>query len=547
MHGLARQIPFFAIVLLLVAACGGAPTAPAATTAPAAPAATAAPAAPEATAAPAAPEATAAPAAGEPQRGGEAIVGLNADILNFNGNQLSFVNYPVFRQCYNRLVKYDLSMQPQPELATSWSWSDDNLTFTMELRQGVKFHNGRDFVADDVVQNFEFASNQETGANLFPRMGNIAEVKAIDTDTVEITFSKVTPNFIDTLDSLSIMAPESFATIGQGCIGTGPFKFVEWIPGDRVVFERNPDYWREGLPHLDRLTFKPFTDAEALSTALETGTIDGGIVLPYRDYERLQAVADIQRGYAGSLLYVLVLNPPDPDKPDNPLSKKEVRQAIHYALDRQAIIDQAFFGVGEATVLPFPETSLSYFPELKDSYGYDLDKARELLAQAGYPDGFELEIIATTGFPELVDASQILKGDLEQIGIRTSVVPMENAVWTPRLLGGDYQATFTFIGRSHKDPSGLFDNSPFRIANSPVWPAGDFPAGYKESLEEANSISDQSRRQELFRTVQEIMLDQSVQVPVSWRFTLFGSTPTLKGMSHTVDDEVELENAWVEK
>lgn len=553
MSRLLRQIPALLALIAVLAACGGTPAAQP-TAAPAAPAEqpTAAPAAPdaEATAAPAEePTAVPAPPAadGTPVRGGEITIGLNADMISFNGNLLSFVNYPVLRQCYNRLVKFDHAMQSQPELATEWTWSDDYLKLTLKLREGVKFHNGREFVADDVVKNFEFAAQAETGGNVFPRLGSVESVVAIDDHTVEINLSQVTPNFIDTIDMLSIMAPESFETVNQGCIGTGPFKFVERIPGDQIVFERNPDYWKEGLPYLDKITFKPFADAEALSTALETGTIDGGIALPYRDYERLKESANIFFGYAGSLLYVLVLNPPDSGMPDHPLSNKLVRQAIHYALDRQTIIDQALYGVGEATVLPFPTTSIAYFEDLKDAYEYNLDKARELLAEAGYADGFDLEIIATTGYPELVDASQILKNDLDQIGIRTTVTPMENATWTPTLLSGQYQATMTFIGRSHKDPSGLFDNSPFRISNSPIWPDGDFPEGYKENLEKALSTADVATRTEAYRVVQEAMLDESVQIPMSWRFTLFGAVNELKGMSYTVDDEVEFEQAWIER
>lgn len=537
------------VLVVALAACGGAVPASQPTAAPTAVQPTNAPDS-QPTPAPTATQPTPAPTAAQPatpQKGGEATIGLNADILNFNGNQLSFVNYPIFRQCYNRLVKYDLNMQPQPELATSWSWSDDNLTLTLNLRKGVKFHNGREFVANDVVQAFAFASAAETGANLRPRMAPVAEVTAPDDYTVVIKLSQVTPNFIDTLDSLSIMAPESFETIGQGCIGTGPFRFVEWIPGDRLVFERNPEYWEEGLPYLDRIVFRPFTDAEALSAALETGRIDGAVGLAYRDFARLSATNDIQRGYPGATLYVLILNPPDPGKPDNPLSNKLVRQAIHYATDRQAIIDQALFGVGEATVLPFPENSLAFFSDLGNEYTYDPDRARQLLSKAGFAGGVELEAIVSIGFPELVDAAQILQADLAQIGVKLNVVPLENAVWTPRLLNGDYQVTFSFIGRSHKDPLGLFDNSPFRIVNSPVWPGGDFPEGYVDNLQLAASTNDENARRQAFRKLQEIMLDQSVQIPLSWRYTLFGQSKSLKGMSWTVDDEVELKKAWIER
>ena len=494
---------------------------------------------------PAAAQAT--PVACAPQTGGSLTVGQIQDLTSFDPFMLLFVNYPIQHQLFDRLIAMDHELNVNPSLAESWEVGEDGQSITFTLRPGVTFHNGHPLEAADVVANIERAQNEETGGNIFAKVQTVESAEAPDASTVVVTFTAPTPNMFDIFDSLSIVAPEAFENLQREPIGTGPFRFVEWIPGDQVVMARNDAYWREGLPYLDEVIVKPYADGETLTLALESGQIGAAISLPYTNAERLGASADvtIERGQDGALLYVLVINPPDASQEETPLSNKLVRQAINYAMNRQAIVDQALFGVGQATVVAFPETSSAYFPELTDQYPFDLERARELLAEAGYAAGFDMEILAPTSFPELVSMGQILAADLAQIGINASIVPIESAVWTPRLLDGDYQATFTFIGRSHKDPLGLFDNSPFRISNSPVWPEGDFPEGYAEAITAAGTTVDPEARAESFRSVNEIMLDQSVQIPISFKYTLFGWRNDVHGVDWSPDDEIKLGAAWI--
>ena len=494
---------------------------------------------------PAAAQAT--PEACLPQPGGSLTVGQIQDLTSFDPFMLLFVNYAIQHQIFDRLITMDHELEVSPSLAESWELGEDGQSITFTLRSGVTFHNGRPLEAADVVANIERAQNEETGGNIFAKVQTVESVEAPDASTVVVTFSAPAPNVFDIFDSLSIVAPEAFENLQRQPIGTGPFRFVEWIPGDQVAMARNETYWREGLPYLDEVIIKPYADGETLTLALESGQINAAISLPYANAERLSGSADVtvERGQDGALLYVLVINPPDASQEASPLSDKLVRQAINHAMNRQAIVDQALFGVGEATVIAFPEPSAAYFRELTEQYPFDLDRARELLAEAGYGDGFEMEILAPTSFPELVSMGQILAADLAQIGINATIAPIESAVWTPRLLAGDYQATFTFIGRSHKDPLGLFDNSPFRISNSPVWPEGDFPEGYAEAIEAAGTTVDPAARVESFRQVNEIMLDESVQIPISFKYTLFGWRNDVHGLDWSPDDEIKLGAAWI--
>ncbi len=490
------------------------------------------------------PEACAAP--GEGQAGGRLTVGQIADFTTFDPFLLLFVNYPLQHQLFDRLIAMDHNLEVQPSLAESWEISEDGTQITFTLRSGVTFHNGRELEATDVVANIERARVEETGGNIFAKVQTVETVEAADASTVVVTFSAPTPNMLDIFDSISIIAPEAFETIQNQPIGTGPFTLKEWIPGDQIVFAKYENYWREGLPYLDEVVIKPFADGETLTLALESGQIDAAISLPYTNAQRLGESADVvlERGQEGALLYVLVINPPDASQEQTPLSNNLVRQAINHALNRQAIVDQALFGVGSATAVAFPATSPAFFEEQTERFPFDLDRARELLAEAGYADGFAMEILAPTSFPESASMGQILAADLAQIGITAKITPMEAAVWTPRLMAGDYQATFTFIGRSHKDPLGLFDNSPFRISNSPVWPEGDFPEGYAEAITGAGETVDPEARAEHFRAVNEIMLEQSIQIPISWKYTLFGWRSDVHGIDWSPDDEIKLGAAW---
>jgi len=496
--------------------------------------------------------------AAEPQQGGSLTVGTTGDILNFDAFSLGFISYPMQLQCYDRLILYDHVLNITPQLATNWEVNEEGTQLTLTLREGVTWHNGREFVADDVVANFERALEPENGSNIHGMVQTVTGAEALDDQTVVINFSEPTPNMFDILNAMSIMAPESFDSLGETCIGTGPFQFQEWIPGDRVTFVRNENYW-------DEVTFRPYSDLEALVTALETGIVDAAIAVPPKDYQRLvDAGVEVPFGQEGALLYSITVNPPDPDQPEGPLSDKQVRQALCWSIDRAAIVDQALFGVGGPTVVPFPDYSLAYFDEYADHYTFDLDQAAALLDEAGWTDTdgdgirdkdgepLALNTITIQAFPETTDMAQILKADLNTIGVDLDIEPLDSAAYSPRHLGSEetnnsavFDLDVTFVGRQHLDPMGLFDNSPYRPFSSPIFPRGDFPEGYVENLEIAGSTIDEEERRAAFEQVQQIMLDACVNIPVSWKFTLFAHQDYVQGLDWSVNDEIRLVNTSV--
>ncbi len=513
----------------------------------------------------AAPAADAVTMEGGPQRGGSLVVGTTDDIINFDAFSLGFVSYPMQNQCYDSLIVYDKRLNILPRLATAWETNDDGTAVTLTLRDDVVWHNGRSFVAADVVQNIERALVPDTGSNVHGMVQTVTGAVAHGDHSVTIEFSAPTPNMFDILNVMRIMAPESFDSLANSCIGTGPFALQEWIPGDILTFARNENYWDEGRPYLDEVSFKPFDDLEALVTALETGIIDAAIAVPPKDYQRLlDSGIEVEFGQGG-LLYSITVNPPDPDQPEGALSDKRVRQAVCWAIDRDAIVDQALFGVGGATVLAFPDYSVAYFEDLADAYSFDLEQSAALLDEAGWVDSdgdgvrdkdgvkLVLNTITIQAFPETTDIGTILQADLATIGVEVDVEPLDSATYGPRHLGTpetDGSAVFdldvTFVGRQHLDPMGLFDNSPYRPRSSPIFPRGDFPEGYVENLQIAGATFDRETRREAFRKVNEIMLDACVDIPLSWKYTLFARQSNVHGLDWTVNDELMAGNAWIE-
>jgi len=496
-------------------------------------------------------------AAESDQYGGKVTYGQIGDIRNFDPFQLSSVSYPMFHNLYDTLILYDNELNIQPRLAESWVLNEDWTQITLTLRQGVKWHNGRDFVADDVVKNFERGLSDTVGHNVHGMVNGVVDtVTAPDDHTVVIDFVAPTPNVFDILNGISIHAPESFDSLESEAIGTGPFKLQEWIPGDHVTLVRNDDYWDEGKPYLDEWTFKPYEDYEALLAAIQGGVIDIARNIVPKDVEFLESQGlTLKPGQEGFILYTLTVNPPDPDQEPNPLSDKRVRCALNYAMDRDTIIDQALYGAGKRLVTNFPEWSVAYFEEFDDRFPFDLDKASELLAEAGYPDGgFELNAIVPTSDPAYEAMAVIHQADLAQIGVTVNIQALDGASYGPAHLGSPetngsatFDLDYTGVGRQHLDPMGLWSNSPYRHFNSPIFPRGDFPEGYVDLVTQVGQTVEQEERRELFRQIQEIQFEECINLPVSWRYVFFATQPYVHDLAWDVEDKVIMAGVWVDQ
>ena len=364
---------------------------------------------------------------------------------------------------FDRLVMPDSNQQLTPGLAESWQAIDDT-TWEFKLRQGVKWHDGSPFTADDVVFTFERAPAVEGSPSSFGTYIKGKTVKKIDDHTVHIMTEKpypLMPNDVMTFSIISQAAGEGAKTedynSGKATMGTGPYKFVEYVPGDRIVLERNDDYWGE-KPEWTKVTFKPIKSAPARVAALLAGDVDLIAQTPTTDIERLKNEPDVAlaSGASNRVIY-LHLDHAREDSPfvkangggpiSNPLRDPRVRLAISKAINRDAIVERVMENVAIKAGQLLPEGFFGVSPNLKP-VDYDPAGAKQLLADAGVGDGFEMTIHSPNDrYINDAKIAEAVAQMLTRIGIKTAVETMPRSVYFQRASSGGPNNTpeFSFI------------------------------------------------------------------------------------------------------
>lgn len=327
----------------------------------------------------------------------------------------------VAQQIFEGLTWLDEDNNVVGLLAESWDISDDGTEYTFYLREGVKFHNGAEFTAEDVVTSWEAGKDP---ANAYAYIHESAEsVEVIDTYTVKITTAEPDPLFLIIPARDWAMIPTDYYNevglegIESNPIGTGPFKFVEWVSGDRVILDAFEDYWDEGLPKVARVTFRPIPESSTRLAAIQTGEIHIANRLSSEEAQSLLGVPNVQvvRYPVDRVFYIAFNNLTS--GVGQPTEDVLVRQAMNYAVDRQAIIDALFDGFADLSTGYITPGNLGYDDTI-EPYPYDPEMARTLLAEAGYPDGFEIGFACPIGaYTAFEDVCQAVAGYLEDVGI----------------------------------------------------------------------------------------------------------------------------------
>ncbi len=470
------------------------------------------------------------------QDGGKVTIGQVGDIQNLDPFALLFLNYPFIENVYDQLFRLDHEVKLIPALAESYEISDDGLTFTLKIRQGVTYHSGNPMTAEDVVANLERARVEETAGNLLQNMAAVSGVTALDESTVEITFSEPAAYFESAMGLQPVVEPAFFDKLKSEASGTGAFSVKEWIPGDHLTMVKNPAYWNAGRPLVDEAEVKIFADEGALVSALEGGVIDIALSFPPREYERLKESVGFLQGQPGANFYYLGLS-----AKVAPFDNKQVRQAMAHAIDRETMVQNVLFGIGAPIMTPFPDYSPAYFPEHNERYPFDLDKAKALLAEAGQADGFSFSIPAPSGFPEFGKFAEILQADLAKIGVEATIEPMDSAQWYPILIDGTYEATFSFAGGTQLYPTRISLSSNFPGTGNVAWPDGKAPEAYAEGLADADSTFDPAMQKSALKTMADSFMDEAWNLPISFRTTLFAFSPEITGLDGGVYDQLRLD------
>lgn len=391
------------------------------------------------------------------RRGGSLVVCQPAEPpgLDPTANTAAAIDRVVFANIYEGLIKVESDGGFVPGLATSWDVSPDGLTYTFHLRKGVQFHNGESFNAAVAKWNLERAISEKT-VNPHPEyFRGIQKIQTPDDHTLVLILKGVDALFIAHMaEGDAVMLPMAgFENAKSQPVGTGPYKFVKWVRGDRVEMERFDDYWDPKLPYLDKVTFKFIGDASAQLAALRAGDIDviGYIAAP----ESAMTLAKDKRFkvFAGSSTGEVIMSTNNKAKP---FDNKKVRQAMAYAIDRQAVVDLVMFGYG-TPIGSHWSPSTPYYADLTQRFAYNPEKAKALLAAAGYPNGFEATIKLPAIYSYSKRAGEVIADMLGKVGIRLNVEIVEWGQWIERIFKKK-EFQLTMIGHVEAWDIGIYAN-----------------------------------------------------------------------------------------
>ena len=382
--------------------------------------------------------ATPEPATATPRKGGTLTMRLGGDITMYDPviNTVSPMKNWIRFMLYNALVRYDRNTEVIPDLAVSWSNPDDT-TWIFKLREGVKWHDGSDFTAEDCVDTFERVMDINTGSAWRTQVEPLVErMEAVDKYTFKVVTKAPSASLLQALGSVAITKRGSTKeTIGLEPMGTGPFRFVEWVANEHLILERNPDYWRKGYPLLDKVIIKPINDVSVAFTNLKAGGIDFFWDAMPAQAEELRAMPDFvvgdQDSMGGRMIQFNSLEPPFNDV--------RVRQAAMMCLDKQAVADMVYDGQATPSFTPYPLNHWSTPPDVKD-WPYDLEGAKQKLAEAGLkPEDVPFTAIAIAGSAGMEGPAMVWQDSLAKIGWKMEIESFESSIWLEAYWDGDYQ------------------------------------------------------------------------------------------------------------
>jgi peptide/nickel transport system substrate-binding protein len=449
----------------------------------------------------------------------------------------------VTEQIFNRLVDYfgPDPQTPNPQLADSWVETDQ--TLTVKLKQGVKFHNGREMVAQDIVDNIARAKDKSIGHYLYDVFNNsVDSADVVDQYTVRLNYSKVYPVKLIDLSKLYIIPKEAMADVATTPVGSGPFKFISYSSGDKLVMQAFDDYWNPPQPYLQSVTVKIIADPQARLANLQSGSVDAVNALALSDAVRLQNDPNLQvSSYPpGGTWYANVLNLAHP-----PFDNKLVRQALNFSLDRDTINQLAYYSTGPTTQCRYLPNNFWYDPNAASKYTFDLDQAKSLLQQAGLGGGFETSIsISESVLPGSQAMAQVWAQNLAQIGITLNIQQKEQGPFYDDYFAGTYDIQAYGLGDGGFDPATEITNSsPMRLANNKAnLQLAPFFDDYSKLVLQGTASIDPNVRKPIYDQIQELAADESWVLIMAFWVTFDGVTKRVQGVRKPIDQVISFGN-----
>jgi peptide/nickel transport system substrate-binding protein len=472
--------------------------------------------------------------------GGE-TTSLNSNIGQGGGTALGIT---LFEAMFNNLVQPDPATgQVSPELATEWKVLDDKLTWQFKLRQGVKFQNGEEVTAEAVKVSLDDILNSKTAvSNAKRRMAAVESVEVVDKYTFNVKTKTPSVLLPISLADAFVYPPKYYTETGPDPfsdkpVGSGQFKFAQWTKGTSITLQANPDYWGP-RSKIDKLVFKPYPEASSRVAALERGEIDIASNVPPDEGARLQSKGfQILWSPLGQAMLVH-LTP----IPGTPLEDKRVRQALNYAVDKEAIIKNVLLGYG--TILKgelVGPDGIGYNPAL-DPYPYDLAKAKQLLADAGYPSGFSVKFQCSEGrYAKQKEVCEAIVGQLAQVGVKFDLEMSEWGTFVNRVVtNAPERAATWYIGLNYYPAMDADFIISSYITTSPLKQFSN--AKLDDLYAQQSREFDPQKRLTILQEFMAVVRDEAPDIFLFQAPDIYAVSKRVQGYKPTPDNYLHLEN-----
>ncbi|WP_024553151.1 glutathione ABC transporter substrate-binding protein GsiB [Franconibacter helveticus 513] len=456
----------------------------------------------------------------------------------------------VAKSFYQGLFGLDKDMKLQNVLAESYTVSDDGLIYTIKLRSGVKFQDGTAFDAAAVKANLDRASNPDNRLKRYNLYKNIASTEAVDPATVKITLKQPFSAFINILahPATAMISPAALQKYGKEIgfhpVGTGPYELVTWNQTDFVKVKKFAGYWQQGLPKLDTITWRPVVDNNTRAAMLQTGEAQFAFPIPYEQAKLLEQNDKLDLVASPSIMQRYI----SMNVTQKPFDNPKVREAINYAINRQALVKVAFAGYATPATGVVPP-SIAYAAQFSP-WPYDPAKARQLLKEAGLPNGFSTTLWSSHNHSTAQKVLQFTQQQLAQVGIKAKVTAMDAGQRAAEVEGkGQKESGVRMFYTGWTASTGEADWALSPLFASQNWPPTLFNTAFYSNkhvdsdLADALKTTDNAQKAKLYKEAQEIIWKESPWVPLVVEKLVSAHSKSLTGFYVMPDTGFSFENA----